>query len=107
MRFLSPTALAVALLTGSGTFPAVSAYASDSWLCTRNIDNKPIVTKYQVNGSILVVNGGAARLEILENNSDHLISYGTFFVGRSSQTQQCPTRCDLRGHLHFLHIRKI
>jgi hypothetical protein len=83
MRFLLPAALAAALLTGFGMLPAASAYASDSWLCTLMINNHEIVTRFQVNGDTLetqMLNNGKGHYELLENNSDHLISYIAFLL---------------------------
>jgi hypothetical protein len=69
------TVAAVLLLFG---LPAVSAHASDLWVCTRIIDNKPIFTEYRIKGDILVINGGRGSSKILENNLDHVISYIAF-----------------------------
>jgi hypothetical protein len=59
-------------------FLALPASASDSWFCQRNIGTKSFTFTYRVDGNLLIVNNGAAHSTILENNSDHVISYVSF-----------------------------
>lgn len=54
---------------------AAPTRAGEAWTCTETINGKPFVYKYAVNGDILVHNGGKGKSTIIENNSDHLISY--------------------------------
>jgi hypothetical protein len=57
---------------------SLQGHASDSWLCTELIGKKPFSFEYRVEGNVLIHNRGKARSTIIENNSDHIISYMTF-----------------------------
>lgn len=56
--------------------------ASESWVCTQMIRNKPYAANYQVDGDLLTVNGGRAHSTILENNADRLIAYYAYLSNR-------------------------
>jgi hypothetical protein len=49
--------------------------ASDSWVCTELIGNKSFVVRYKIDGDMLIHNNGRGHSTILENNTDHVISY--------------------------------
>jgi hypothetical protein len=60
------------------TLFGLPAHASDSWICTEIIGNKSFVFRYKVDGDTLIHENGKGHSIILENNSDHMISYIVF-----------------------------
>jgi len=96
---------AVAALSLAG-LQAVEAGAAESWTCTQSINGKPFVYKYVVNGDILVHNGGKGKSTIIENNSDHLISYIAYLNDVSRNPNNSPPVVVADPFVNYIIIEK-
>jgi hypothetical protein len=68
--------MAVALVVPMATAPP--ALASEAWNCIKIIKNKSYPHGYRVDGDRLLHSDGTFSSTIIENNSDHIISYYSF-----------------------------
>lgn len=85
---------------------AREARAAEGWTCTQIIGGKPFVYKYVVNGDILVHNGGKGKSTIIENNSDHLISYIAFLSDVHRKPNNSPSVVVADPVVNYIIIEK-
>jgi hypothetical protein len=59
-------------------FVPIIAHASESWLCSRAINGKELVTDYKVIADMLLINKGKGHYTILQDDQDHVVSFSAF-----------------------------